>query len=164
MTGNPESLPRWPLSVAFYVDECLPPQIAEALALVDYPITHPSAHGRLGEKDELLLPWLGEQGYVWVTRDDAAKKAHRSLFIEHNVSALWVRGMDRKKANPLGVHDLFLMLASKLERVAERVAAAKGPLHSMVHMKSGGGFVLERIDIYKITPEKHLPSIGKLSG
>ena len=39
----------------FFLDENLPTQVARALALVGYPITHPDEHGKRGEKDPNLI-------------------------------------------------------------------------------------------------------------
>ena len=44
----------------FFLDENLPPQVARALALVGYPITHPDEHGKRGEKDPDLIVWLAQ--------------------------------------------------------------------------------------------------------
>lgn len=60
----------------FFLDENLPPKVAQALALVGYPITHPEVHGKRGEKDPELIAWLAQNQFVWITKDDDARKRH----------------------------------------------------------------------------------------
>jgi len=140
----------------------LPWQIAHALEVVNYPITHPDAHGKRGEQDETLIPWMCQQPFVWITKDDAAKKAHRNLMIQHGLSVLWVRGLERSKAS-ISTHDLHLMLATKLMPMAQSVAGTRGGVfHAMVHAKSGSGYVLERVDLHKIEQDKKLPTLGRV--
>jgi PIN like domain len=126
----------------FFLDEGLPSAVARALSLVGHPITSCEEQGQRGTKDELLIPWLADQGYIWLTRDDAARKAHGAALRRYQLSVVWVRGLDRSK-NSISAIDLHLMLTVKLEQISEKVVAARGPVWFLLSMKSGGIPVLE---------------------
>lgn len=56
----------------FFHDECLPKAVGRALALVEHPIDTPADLNLAGARDEVLIPWMAERGYVWITKDEAA--------------------------------------------------------------------------------------------
>ena len=111
MAGSESYL--WPPNIEFYLDACLPRQIAEALRLVEYPIHDCDESNKRDVKDEKLIPWLGELRYVWITRDDAAKKAHAPALAASNVPTIWVRGIDRQKKT-IRMHDVEFAAAVSL--------------------------------------------------
>lgn len=155
MTGSGSSL--WPLSVEFYLDENLPKQVADALRVVGYPITHPDLHSLRGAKDEILIPWMSENGYVWITKDDAAKKAHAELMRKHGLSVLWIRGVERRK-NRINSYDLHRMLTDKLLAAATAVGSARGPVHQMTYL-SGDRPALKRVDAMQLSAGRQLKSL-----
>ena len=131
---------------AFCLDECLPAQVAEALEMVEYPITHNEAHGLLeGTKDEVVIPTLAADGLVWITRDDKAKTAHRHLIEGHQLSVVWVRGFERSKVKPPQIKELHFMLAAKLDPIAEMVDSANGPRYFSVWLKGPMVPAFERV-------------------
>jgi hypothetical protein len=118
-----------PEGVRFYLDEGLAHQVGEALALV----------GKEGVKDPQLIPWLAEQGYVWITKDDEAKREHRDEIVKARISIVWVRGLGRKrvtsaKKNTIRTRDLFLILAVTLPKIEKELLTARGPRHYLVWM------------------------------
>lgn len=161
--GSNGSLMPWPPEVRFYLDECFPEQIAVALSTVGYPITWPSAHGKTGAKDPDLIPWLAEQRYAWVTRDDAARRAHAPLIRKSRLSVLWVRGVERTRGSVeknVSMHDVHLMLTTKLTEFAERVASARSPRHAMVYL-NGDRPKLDRVDMQQVAPGHPIKIVGK---
>jgi hypothetical protein len=139
LAGKDASPPRWPPDVEFYLDECLPEQIAQALRLVQYPITYPELHGKKnnGTKDPDLIPYLAAKRLVWVTSDAAAKRVHGNLLRKHQLSALWVRGLERRDGTSeqkVGMHDVHHMLTAKLPEFARKVAASRGMVHGAVSL------------------------------
>ena len=124
--------------IHFFLDESLPPTVAEALALVEYEIVSSRSEGLLGLEDEQLIPLLGERGCVWITKDDAAKSEHRSLIQRAGISVVWVRGVERTRGttakNTITVKDVHRMLTLHLDKIAREVAAARGPRYFLLHM------------------------------
>ena len=134
-----------PESVRFFLDEGLPEQVADALSLIGYPITGAVQQGKRGVKDKVLIPWLADEGYVWITKDDEAKRDHLDQILKSRISSVWVRGIDRKK-NKIDPLELHLMLTTKLRRIAMEVDKAKGPRHFELHIKGGETPVLGPLD------------------
>jgi predicted nuclease of predicted toxin-antitoxin system len=116
----------------FYLDECIPEQLGKALAQVDYPITIPEAVGKKGELDPDLLPWLAENGYVWVTKDSAAKRRHRDLIIKGDITVVWVRGLEHEGPtgsvyeHTINTQQTFILLATLIPDVAKLLPKTHG--------------------------------------
>ncbi len=138
----------------FFLDENLPPQVARALALVGYPISHPAEHGKRGEKDPELITWLAQNQFVWVTIDDDARKRHIGHIGRAGVSVVWVRGLDGRK-NRVTIKQVHLMLTVKLEDLIEKLAASNRPLHYMVYL-AGKRPVLKQLQVDTIEHGKPL--------
>jgi hypothetical protein len=109
-------LPSLPDPVRLFLDEGLPFAVAESLHRVGHPVSSAEAEGVRGWKDPDLIPWLAERNFVWVTKDDAARKAHIAAIRRHNLSVVWVRGLDGRK-NRIDVKTLHLMLTVKVEQI-----------------------------------------------
>jgi len=139
-------LPARPDAPRFYLDEGLPYAVAEALELVGHPITSARAESRLGELDERLIPWLADQGYVWITKDDAARTQHRSILEQHRLSVVWIRGLDRRK-NRIDAKELHLMLTVKLDQIADAVRQARGPRWFLLYLDSGNRPTLQPLTV-----------------
>lgn len=107
--------------------------MAEALRLVDYPVLDWETEQKRGTKDRVLIPWMAEQGLVWITKDDAAKRAHITEIRRARLSVLWVRGIERDKRR-VSPQDLHVMLTNRLLRVAKTVAAARSPAHHELYI------------------------------
>jgi predicted nuclease of predicted toxin-antitoxin system len=142
--------------VTFFLDESLPYQLAYFLKTVDYPITswHEEFQGQQGKKDPWLIPYLGAKKYVWITKDDEAKKEHESEIRAAGISVVWVRGLGRPGAKPkknvIRVRDVLRMLTDKLYVIEQRIANAKGPLYFMLYVKSGGQPVVRRVTLEEV--------------
>jgi hypothetical protein len=107
--------------------------VGKALALVGYPITVPASEGKLSAKDPLLIPWLAERGFCWVTKDDDARSRHRKELVANAVSVIWVRGIDRVKAK-ITPKQLHLMLATRLDEASRQIGEAAGPRYFLLYM------------------------------
>ncbi len=127
--------------------------------MIGYPITHPEQHQQRGTKDEALIPWLSERGYTWITKDDAAKKAHAEALLSSGISVVWVRGIDRRK-NRITVHDVHLLLASKLEEAARQIDESRGPLHLEVYL-NGARPTLRAIQSSEVARSRPLRRAGR---
>lgn len=125
----------------FFLDENLPPQVARALSLVGYPITHPDEHGKRGEKDPDLITWLAQNQLVWITKDDDARKRHSGQIEQSGVSVVWVRGLAGKK-NVVSIQQVHLMLTVKLDEIIEQLEKSIGPRHFILYL-SGRRTVLK---------------------
>jgi hypothetical protein len=134
-----------PEDIRFFLDEGLPEQVANALRMVGYPIDGPIAVNKRGVKDKLLIPWMAENRYAWITKDDEAKRTHLDDVIKSRISSIWVRGIDRRK-NKINPIELHLMLSAKLHRVAIEISKAKGPRHYELHLKGEDTPVLGPLD------------------
>ena len=130
----------------FFLDECLPKQVGDALRLVDFPITTADLEGKCGKGDSHLIPWLAADGCVWITKDDEAKRQHLDQIIKCALSIIWVRGIDRQ-ANKVSPQQLHLMLTNKLLAAKDKLVAAHGPLHFLLYL-NGGRPCLEPRDIH----------------
>jgi len=135
-----------PDSIRFFLDESLTPGVADALLLVGYPITSADQQCKRGVKDPLLIPWLAAEDYVWITKDDEARREHLGDIIKAKISTVWIMGIDRKKnkISPLEVH---LMLTTKLRRIAIAVDRARGPVHFEIYLKGEDTPVLSPLDL-----------------
>ena len=138
----------------FFLDENLPPQVARALALVGYPISHPDEHGKRGEKDPNLIRWLAQNQFVWITKDDDARKRHIVQIERTGVSVVWVRGLAGRK-NLISIQHVHLMLTVKLEELIEKLQESTGPRHFMLYL-SGRRTVLKPLRTDSIQPGKPL--------
>lgn len=142
----------------FFLDENLPPKVAQALALVGYPITHPDDHGKRGEKDPELITWLAHNQFVWITKDDDARKRHIHQITQAGVSVVWVRGLAGRK-NTVSIQQVHLMLTVKLEELIEKLEASNRPLHFMVYL-SGRRTVLKTLQAEAVQQGKSLRARG----
>lgn len=140
--------------VTFYLDECLPYRIALYLKAVGHLITswYEEFQGQQGLKDPHLIQYLGAKGYVWITKDDEAKREHESEIRIAGISVVWVRGLERQKGKPprknnITVKDLHRMLTDKLDLIAEEIANSTTALYFLLYMKSGGVPALHRITL-----------------
>jgi predicted nuclease of predicted toxin-antitoxin system len=140
--------------VQFFLDENLPPQVAIALALVGYPITHPDEHDKRGEKDPELITWLAQNQLVWITKDDDARKRHIGRIMQAGVSVVWVRGLAGRK-NVVSLKQVHLMLTVKLDELIEQLQKSTAPRHFMLYL-SGRRAVLRPLQTETIQPGKPL--------
>ena len=138
----------------FFLDENLPPQVARALALVGYSIAHPDEHGKRGEKDPDIIVWLAQNQFVWITKDDDARKRHIGQIGQAGVSVVWVRGLAGRK-NAVSIQQVHLMLTVKLEELIEKLEESTGPRHFMLYL-SGRRPVLKALQSDTIQPGKPL--------
>jgi hypothetical protein len=62
-------------------------------------------------KDEVIIPRCAEEGRVWITADEAARREHEHALKRHFVSALWVQ---RPKAGMSSAYQHALLAAGLL--------------------------------------------------
>lgn len=140
-------------AVTFFLDECLPYKIADALKSFGHPITswHEEFQGQQGLKEPYLIPYLGAKSYTWITKDDEAKKEHENEIRTAGISVVWVRGLEREKGKPkknyITVKDLHRMLTDKLDYIAEMMLNSKTSLYFLLYMKSGGVPAVHKITL-----------------
>ena len=130
----------------FYLDECLPYAVAEALRMVGYEITDHRREQMTGWADELLIPWLGENGYVWITKDHDAKKVHSDQIRRSLLNVVWIKGADRgtRSNQRMNTKMLHRMLTNRLDDIASKIAEALGPRHFVLSV-NGDRVRLERV-------------------
>lgn len=104
----------------------MPHQVATALALVDFPIHSPLTTGTRGWKDPELIGFLAEHGYVWITKDDEARRKHLSMLLSHQIGVVWVRGFERHK-KPMSIRDFHRLLTITLPRIEAELIVTPGP-------------------------------------
>ena len=121
----------------FYLDECLPYVVAEALRMVGYEITDHKREQKSGLDDENLIRWLGQNHYIWITKHHVAKRHHAEDIRRYLLRVVWVRGLDRKACHDGVVSSRMLhrMLTDRLDDVASKIATAKGPRYFVLSMK-----------------------------
>jgi predicted nuclease of predicted toxin-antitoxin system len=126
----------------FLLDECLAYRIADILREVGFPITSARNEGVDGWEDPDLIPWLGERGYVWVTKDDSARNEHRILIQRAGISVVWVRGVERpngtSQRNAVNLRQLLHMLVAKLDEISSMVQESNGPRFFLLSMATNG--------------------------
>jgi predicted nuclease of predicted toxin-antitoxin system len=132
LPGNERSRQRRK-DALFFLDECLPAQVGEALALVEHPITTPDIEGNRGTPDEELIPWMARERLVWITKDFDAQKRHLAAILRYQISVVWIRGLERAR-NRLSIRQLHLMLTVKLPEIESIVRDARGPHHFEIHL------------------------------
>lgn len=140
-----------PSDTKFFLDEGLPAIVGEVLSLVGYPISTPDVHMNRGMPDEELIPWLADNGYTWVTKDDEAKREHAVLIKKHGINVIWVRGIDRQK-NKINVRDLHFMLTTKLYLAIDSLGTAHGARYFYLYMDSRDHAVLKPIPAEDVHP------------
>lgn len=144
--------------VAFCLDECLPYIVARALSLVGYHVEDHDSLGLIGRRDEFIIPWLSQRGYVWITADEAARKQHAHLMVQNQLSVVWVRGMNRKSSagTRLSTRGLHRVITVRIDDIATKVSEADGPRHFALGM-SGKRVTLERLQEQRIRAHAPLP-------
>ncbi len=106
--------------------------MAKALRLIEYPIRDWEQEAKSGWKDPILIPWIGQEKLTWITKDDAAKRAHIAEIKRAEISVVWVHGMGREK-NHISVHQLHLMLTARLMPIADVLASSRAPIHHVLY-------------------------------
>jgi hypothetical protein len=100
---------------------------------VGYPITDNATEKQNGAKGPVLIPWMGSEQLVWITKDDEAKRAHINDIRRQGVSVVWVRGLERGK-NRVSPHDLHLMLTLRLRYIAQLISTARRAVHVELYL------------------------------
>lgn len=156
-------------TVYFFLDECLPHQIADILNSIGHPITSwfVEFNGQQGIKDTTLIQYLGAKGYAWITKDDEAKVEHKNDIRSAGISVVWIRGLEREKGKPkknkISTKEIHRMLTDKLHALEREIANSRTALYFLLYMKSGHD---QLIPAHKqITLEhffdKHLPQTNR---
>lgn len=157
--------------VTFFLDECLPWRIAEALKTFGYPIIswYEEFQGQQGLKEPYLIPYLGAKEYTWITKDDEAKREHENEIRTAGISVIWVRGLEREKGKPkkndISIRDVHRMLTDKLDIAESEIGNSNRSLYYMLWMDSAGKPVLRRItleDRFKKLPKHDIQEISSI--
>ena len=75
-------------SIKFLLDECLPYRIADSLREVGFNKASSRGEGVEGWEDERLIPWLGSEQMVWITKDDSARRVHENSIQRARISVV----------------------------------------------------------------------------
>ena len=138
LPGKRRSTRTQPKQVArFFLDECLPHRIADGLSMNYYPVTCSEREGNAGWDDEILIPWLGEQKFTWITRDHRARTQHRDDIIAAGISVVWVRGVVHKSgtiAVEVSMRDVFRMLAWRLDELITMIEESSRPRYYVMSL------------------------------
>lgn len=151
--GNPEK------DVTFFLDECLPYQIAYALKQFGHPITcwHEEFQQQQGIKDTPLIQYLGAKKYAWITKDDEAKREHENDIRSAGISVIWIRGLERTKGQPkkniVSIKHVHRMLTDKLDVIEQELGQSRGPIYYLMWMASGGKPVLKKTALEVFFPK-----------
>jgi hypothetical protein len=130
--------------VTFFIDECLPYQIALMLKQVGYPVTcwWEEFQQQQGFKDPFIIPHLGAKRYTWITKDDEAKKEHKEEIRIAQISVIWVYGLDRTinkpKHNKISIKDLHRMLTDKLDDIENMIVNSNKPQYFTLGLQADG--------------------------
>ena len=124
----------------FLLDESLSHVVADALEMVGYPITSCQNQGLAGWPDEELIPWMEEQGYVWITKDGAARNDHRAAILRARISVVWLRGAELRNRttarNDISPKQQHRILTDKLDDISEAVSQARGPRYFLAYLRN----------------------------
>ena len=146
--------------VTFYLDECLPYRVAAILKEVGYPVISwdEEFQHQQGFKDPYLIPYMGAKNYVWITKDDSAKKEHENAIRTEQISVVWLSGLERPsnkpKQNFITVKDLHRMLTCELDDIEKTIINSNKPQYFHIGMRSDG-----KIRKDKVTLEKYFSKI-----
>jgi predicted nuclease of predicted toxin-antitoxin system len=130
--------------ITFFLDECLPYHVALILKQVGYPITcwYEEFQRQQGLKDPYLIQYMGAKHYIWITKDDTAKREHEPDIRAAQISVIWVSGLERPtnkpKQNFIAIKDLHRMLTEKLDNVESMIANSNKPQYFRLTMRSDG--------------------------
>ena len=118
MSGNDASeLPN----PQFLLDESLDPNVARALAMVDYDITDVRTvldpdQTRRRILDPEIINWCRERGSIWIHADDRARRQHRKLLQTSGIRTLWVRRPGGKMTGREQLRILSFVIPHLLDR------------------------------------------------
>ena len=144
--------------VYFFLDECLPHQIADILNSIGHPIISwfIEFNGQQGIKDTPLIQYLGAKKYTWITKDDEARIEHEKDIRAAGISVVWIRGLERKKGKPkknkISTKEIHRMLTDKLHGLESKISNSKTTLYFLLYVKSGHD---ELIPAYKQITLEH---------
>lgn len=126
-------------SIKFLLDECLPYRIADSLREVGFNITSSHREGLDGWEDERLIPWLGSEQIVWITKDDSARRGHDNTIQRTRISVVWIRGTERTGGtitrNNISLKEVLHVLVAKLDDIRDQIMEAHWPRFFLLHMK-----------------------------
>lgn len=115
----------------FCLDENLPHYVAKALGLVSYQIDSSFRLGLDQWDDPDIIAWLAGNDYVWITKDEAAKREWLTHMLGYGLSVVWVLGLnvDGNAGNIPNGKKLLHMLSAKLERISSLIEESPTPLY-----------------------------------
>ncbi len=91
---------------------------------------------------------MAQEGYVWITKDYAARVKHRDTIRQSRISVVWVRGAEPMTGNNISIEQLRRMLTVKLDDISIAVSNSQGPGYFLLYMRGNTPMLL----IYS-TPE-----------
>jgi hypothetical protein len=97
----------------YLLDENLSHRVARALILCEYAVTHVALEDDLGvgTADEVIVPWCGDTGHIWVTADHDPRGRHIrfSLLPQHKVHAIIL------DPEPSGLRGQLLRIVARID-------------------------------------------------
>lgn len=123
MTGNTGLMRREPL---FLLDESLTPNVARALALVNYEIhAMVDVFREQGVEDPEIIEWCSQNDAVWIHADDRARKEHRELLQTSGIRTLWLR----RRGGAMPAREQLRILSFVLPRLIRNYGERSGERH-----------------------------------
>lgn len=86
---------------------------------MDFKATAPQP----GMQDLAIINWIGSFGGLWITTDEAAKRAYAPALLQAGVHVLEIH---RPKAG-MGLRDQVRLLVSVVQKVVQQVQASRRP-------------------------------------
>jgi predicted nuclease of predicted toxin-antitoxin system len=125
----------------FFCDENLPPVLAAGMAGFGEDVVHVKDTHGLGTKDDVWLPWAGDEGIFVLTKDKNIRfnPTELRLLLRHDVGAFVLRGGGLPACK---IIEVYVAQWRKIKRLAE-----KTPRPFLIAMRPNGG-VFNRVDLH----------------
>ncbi len=121
MSGNDSSELHSP---QFLLDESLDPNVARALAIVDYDITDVRTaldpeRTRRRILDPEIINWCRERGSIWIHADDRARRDHKKQLQTSGIKTLLIRRPGGRMTGREQLRILAFVIPQLLDRYSQ---------------------------------------------
>ena len=128
----------------FLVDNDLSPDIANALRLFDFDITHVQyvpewQTEKYGVDDSTIIEWCKENDAVWITHDKRAKRRWGEDIKNKRVSVVWVRG----KSEGFSAWTQLKTVVRTINGIEDKLAKARGAMHFRISVATGSQMTVD---------------------
>ena len=135
LSGKNACVPSKVLS--YLVDNDLSPDIAKALRLFSFDISHVNEISQFynrpeGVLDPEIIAWCSKNGCVWITHDKSARKQHEIDLKTNRISVLWLHSSESFSA-----WTQFKTVVRVIEETQNLLSSAHGALHLRAGVHSG---------------------------